>query len=75
MEEGIPRIKSKIRRKRNEVRKNQINQMEGIFMMKRAEIRIRGNVQMAGFRTFIKNVADSLNVTGFVRGEPGRWKR
>jgi len=69
MEEGIPRIKSKIRRKRNEVRKNQINQMEGIFMMKRAEIRIRGNVQMAGFRTFIKNVADSLNVTGFAENE------
>jgi acylphosphatase/uncharacterized protein YoxC len=34
-------------------------------MMKRADIRIRGNVQMAGFRTFIKNVADSFNLTGF----------
>ena len=33
--------------------------------MKRANIRIRGNVQMAGFRTFIKNTAASLNVTGF----------
>ena len=30
-------------------------------MMKRASIRIRGDVQMAGFRTFIKTVADSLN--------------
>ena len=30
-------------------------------MMKRASIRIWGDVQMAGFRTFIKNVADSLN--------------
>ncbi|MCW3129560.1 MAG: acylphosphatase [Methanophagales archaeon] len=34
-------------------------------MMKRADVRIRGNVQMAGFRTFIKNIADSLNVKGF----------
>ena len=33
--------------------------------MRRANIRIKGNVQMAGFRTFIKNIADSLNVTGF----------
>ena len=34
-------------------------------MMRRANIGIKGNVQMAGFRTFIKNIADSLNVTGF----------
>jgi acylphosphatase len=34
-------------------------------MMKRANIGVRGNVQMAGFRTFIKNAADSLNVKGF----------
>ena len=34
--------------------------------MKRANIKIKGNVQMAGFRTFIKNTADSLNnVKGF----------
>ena len=33
--------------------------------MKRADIRIRGEVQMAGFRTFIKNTADSLNLKGF----------
>ena len=33
--------------------------------MKRENIRIKGNVQMAGFRTFIKNIADSLNVKGF----------
>jgi acylphosphatase len=26
---------------------------------------IKGDVQMAGFRTFIKNAADSLNVKGF----------
>ena len=38
-------------------------------MMKRADIRIRGNVQMAGFRTFIKNVAESLNVTGFAENQ------
>ena len=34
-------------------------------MMKRANVGIKGNVQMAGFRTFIKNIADSLNVNGF----------
>jgi acylphosphatase len=33
--------------------------------MKRADIRIKGNVQMAGFRTFIKNIADSFNLKGF----------
>ena len=38
-------------------------------MMKRASLRIRGDVQMAGFRTFIKTVADSLNVTGFAENE------
>jgi len=37
--------------------------------MKRADIRISGNVQMAGFRTFIKNVAESLNVTGFAENQ------
>ncbi|MBA7543281.1 Acylphosphatase [subsurface metagenome] len=34
-------------------------------MMKKADVRIRGNVQMAGFRTFIKNIADSRNLKGF----------
>jgi acylphosphatase len=38
-------------------------------MMKRASFKIRGNVQMAGFRTFIKTVADSLNVTGFAEND------
>ena len=38
-------------------------------MMKRASLRLRGNVQMAGFWTFINNVADSLNVNGFVENE------
>jgi acylphosphatase len=38
-------------------------------MMKRADIRIRGEVQMAGFRTFIKNTADSLNVKGFAENQ------
>lgn len=33
--------------------------------MERANIRIEGNVQMAGFRTFIENIADLLNVKGF----------
>jgi len=34
-------------------------------MTKKADIRIRGEVQMAGFWTFIKNTADSLNPKGF----------
>jgi acylphosphatase len=34
--------------------------------MKRANITIKGNVQMVGFRTFIKNIADLLNLKGFV---------
>ncbi len=38
-------------------------------MMKKASLRIRGDVQMAGFRTFIKTVADSLNLTGFAENE------
>ena len=38
-------------------------------MMRRANIGIKGNVQMAGFRTFIKNIADSLNVTGFAENQ------
>ena len=38
-------------------------------MMKRASLRIRGDVQMAGFRTFIKTVADSLNLNGFAESE------
>ena len=37
--------------------------------MKRADIRIRGDVQMAGFRTFIKDIADSLNLNGFAENE------
>lgn len=35
------------------------------MMIKRAIIIAKGNVQMAGFRTFIKDLADSLNVKGF----------
>jgi len=38
-------------------------------MMKRASLRIRGDVQMAGFRTFIKDIANSLNVTGFAEND------
>ena len=37
--------------------------------MKRVNIEIKGNVQMAGFRTFIKNTADSLNVKGFAENQ------
>ena len=38
-------------------------------MLKRASIRIKGDVQMAGFRTFINNTADSLNVNGFAENQ------
>ena len=38
-------------------------------MLKRASIRIKGDVQKAGFRTFIKNTADSLNVHGFAENQ------
>jgi acylphosphatase len=38
-------------------------------MMKKASLRIRGDVQMAGFRTYIKTVADSLNLNGFAENE------
>lgn len=43
--------------------------------MERASIRMKGNVQMAGFRAFIKNAADSLNVKGFAENlEDGSLK-
>ncbi len=38
-------------------------------MMKKASLRIRGDVQMAGFRTYIKTVADSLNLNGFAEND------
>jgi len=37
--------------------------------MRRANIVIKGNVQMAGFRTFIKNIAESFNVKGFAENQ------
>ncbi len=44
-------------------------------MLKRASIRIKGDVQMAGFQTFIKNTADSLNVNGFAENLEDRSVR
>jgi acylphosphatase/uncharacterized protein YoxC len=44
-------------------------------MLKRASIKIKGDVQMAGFRTFIKNTADSLNVNGFAENLEDRSVR
>ena len=35
-----------------------------------AEIILKGKVQMVGFRTFIKNSADSLNIKGFAENLP-----
>jgi acylphosphatase len=39
-------------------------------MQARAEIILKGKVQMVGFRTFIKNSADSLNIKGFAENLP-----
>ncbi|NOR78939.1 MAG: hypothetical protein GQ523_11130 [Methanophagales archaeon] len=39
-------------------------------MQTRARIIINGKVQMVGFRTFIKNSADSLNIKGFAENLP-----
>ena len=36
-------------------------------IMIRADIIITGNVQMVGFRTFLKNLADSLHLTGYAK--------
>ena len=35
--------------------------------MIRADITVTGNVQMVGFRTFIKNIADSLDIKGYAK--------
>jgi len=40
--------------------------------MIRADIIIKGKVQMAGFRTFIKNAADSFGLKGFAENLPDR---
>jgi acylphosphatase len=43
--------------------------------LKRANIFVSGNVQMAGFRTFVKNIADSLDVKGYAENlSDGRVK-
>ena len=39
-------------------------------MQTRAKIIINGKVQMVGFRTFIKNSADSLDIKGFAENLP-----
>ncbi|MBU3966586.1 MAG: acylphosphatase [Euryarchaeota archaeon] len=38
--------------------------------LKRATIFVSGDVQMAGFRTFVKNLADSLGVKGYAENLP-----
>jgi len=35
--------------------------------MIRADIIVKGDVQMVGFRTFIKNLADSLSIKGYAK--------
>ncbi|MDW7726120.1 MAG: acylphosphatase [Candidatus Methanoperedens sp.] len=38
--------------------------------LKRANVFVSGNVQMAGFRTFVKNFADSLDIKGYAENLP-----
>ncbi|MCX9010263.1 MAG: acylphosphatase [Candidatus Methanoperedens sp.] len=38
--------------------------------LKRANIFVSGNVQKAGFRTFVKNLADSLGIKGYAENLP-----
>ncbi len=38
--------------------------------LKRASILVSGDVQMAGFRTFVKTLADSLGVKGYAENLP-----
>ncbi len=38
--------------------------------LKRANIFVSGNVRMAGFRTFVKNLADSLDIRGYAENLP-----
>ncbi len=43
--------------------------------LKRAIIFVSGDVHMAGFRTFVKNIADSLDINGYAENLPdGRVK-
>jgi len=43
--------------------------------LKKANIFVSGHVQMAGFRTFVKNIADSLDVKGYAENlSDGRVK-
>lgn len=43
--------------------------------LKRANIFVSGNVRMAGFRTFVKNLADSLDIRGYAENlSDGRVK-
>ena len=41
-----------------------------VMALKRANIFVSGNVQMAGFRTFVKNFADSLDIKGYAENLP-----
>ena len=41
-----------------------------VMTLKRATIFVSGNVQMAGFRTFVKNFADSLDIKGYAENLP-----
>ncbi len=40
------------------------------MVLKRANIIVSGNVQMAGFRGFVKNLADSLEIKGYADNLP-----
>ncbi|NTV52664.1 MAG: acylphosphatase [Candidatus Firestonebacteria bacterium] len=39
-------------------------------MVRRLQVRVRGQVQGVGYRYFVQRVARTLNLTGYVRNEP-----
>lgn len=54
---------------------NSLQGMDVDMALKRAIILVSGDVQMAGFRTFVKNIADSLDVKGYAENlSDGRVK-
>ena len=49
---------------------NSLWSIKNVMTLKRATIFVSGDVQMAGFRTFVKNLADSLAVKGYAENLP-----
>jgi acylphosphatase len=54
---------------------NSLQGMDVDMALKKASIFVSGSVQMAGFRSFVKNLADSLDIKGYAENLPdGRVK-